>query len=80
VWLIGGDEDVTVDKLVETMIDVSGKEIAIEHVEGPVGVHARNFDKSKIKSLGWEAVTSLIEGIAETYAWIEEQVRKTIDE
>jgi hypothetical protein len=38
VWLIGGDEDVTVDELVETVIDVSGKEIAIEHVEGPVGV------------------------------------------
>jgi nucleoside-diphosphate-sugar epimerase len=45
----------------------------------PVGVHARNFDKSKIKALGWEAETSLRQGIAETYAWIEEQVRKTID-
>jgi nucleoside-diphosphate-sugar epimerase len=32
------------------------------------------------KSLGWEAETSLREGIAETYAWIEQQVRKTIDE
>jgi nucleoside-diphosphate-sugar epimerase len=74
--IIGGDEYVTVDELVETVIDVSGKEIAIEHVEGPVGVHARNFDKSKIKSLGWEAETSLREGIAKTYAWIEKQVEK----
>jgi nucleoside-diphosphate-sugar epimerase len=39
-------------------------------------VHARNFDKSKIKSLGWEAQTSLKEGIEETYQWIEEQVRQ----
>jgi nucleoside-diphosphate-sugar epimerase len=73
--IIGGDEYVTVDELVETVIAVSGKEIEIEHVEGPVGVHARNFDKSKIKSLGWEAETSLREGIAKTYAWIEGQVK-----
>jgi hypothetical protein len=38
VWLIGSDEYVTVDELVEAVIDVSGKEIEIEHVEGPVGV------------------------------------------
>jgi nucleoside-diphosphate-sugar epimerase len=74
--IIGGDEYVTVDELVQTVIEASGKEIAIEHVEGPVGVEARNFDKSKIKSLDWEAETSLREGIAKTYAWIEAQVKK----
>jgi nucleoside-diphosphate-sugar epimerase len=74
--IIGGDEYVTVDELVQTVIDVSGKEIEIEHVEGPVGVQARNFDKSKIKSLGWEAKTSLKEGIERTYQWLEEQVRQ----
>ncbi|MEA3341100.1 MAG: NAD-dependent epimerase/dehydratase family protein, partial [Chloroflexota bacterium] len=68
VTIIGGDEYVTVDELVQTVIEASGKEIQIEHVEGPVGVQARNFDKSKIKSLGWEAETSLREGIAKTYA------------
>jgi len=75
--IIGGDEYVTVDELAETVIAASGKEIKTEHVEGPVGVQARNFDKSKIKSLGWEAETSLREGIARTYQWIEEQVRQT---
>lgn len=73
--IIGGDEYVTVDELVETVIEVSGKEIHVEHVEGPVGVRARNFDKSKIKSLGWEARTSLREGIQRTYPWIEAQVK-----
>jgi hypothetical protein len=38
--IVGGDAYVTVDELVETVIDASGKEIGIEHVEGPVGVHA----------------------------------------
>jgi nucleoside-diphosphate-sugar epimerase len=69
------------------VIDASGKEIGIEHVEGPMGVQARNpstssghrFDKAKIKSLGWEAETSLKEGITRTYPWIEQQV-KTLEE
>lgn len=72
---IGGEEYITVDELVQTVIGVSGKEIHIEHVEGPVGVQARNFSKKCIKSLGWEAKVSLREGIERTYTWIEEQVR-----
>jgi nucleoside-diphosphate-sugar epimerase len=72
---IGTDEYVTVNELVQTVIDVSGKEIHVQHVEGPVGVQARNFDKSRIKALGWEATTRLNEGIARTYAWIEAQVK-----
>jgi nucleoside-diphosphate-sugar epimerase len=31
--------------------------------------------KARIKSLGWEAKVSLKEGIARTYAWIEQQVK-----
>jgi nucleoside-diphosphate-sugar epimerase len=73
---LGGSEYVTVAELVQTVIDVSGKEVGIEYVEGPVGVHSRNFDKSRSRLLGWEAGTSLKEGIAETYAWIAEQVEK----
>jgi GDP-D-mannose 3',5'-epimerase len=72
---IGSGEYVTVDELVQTVIEVSGKEIHVEHVEGPVGVRARNFSKARIKSLGWEARVSLKEGIARTYAWIEGQVK-----
>ena len=55
-------------------LDASGKEIKIGHVKGPVVAQARNFDKSKINSLGWEADTSLDEGIAPTYGWIKEPV------
>ena len=72
---VGTDEYVTVDELVETVIDVSGKKIRIKYVEGPVGVQARNFSKARICSLGWEARVSLKEGIALTYPWIEAQVK-----
>jgi len=73
---LGSDERVTVADLVRTVIEVSGKRINVEYVPGPVGVHARNFSKARIKSVGWEARISLKEGIARTYRWIEEQVRK----
>jgi nucleoside-diphosphate-sugar epimerase len=72
---IGSDEYVTVDELVRTVIEVSGKKIKVKYVPGPVGVRARNFSKARIKSLGWEAKTSLREGIERTYAWIEQQVK-----
>jgi nucleoside-diphosphate-sugar epimerase len=71
---VGSIEAVTVNELVETVMDVAGKDLTMKHVEGPVGVHSRNFSKARIHSLGWEATTSLKEGIAETYAWIEAQV------
>ncbi len=72
---IGTEEYVTVNDLVQTVIDVSGKDVTIEHVDGPVGVQARNFSKARMYGLGWKARVSLREGIAETYPWIAEQVR-----
>ena len=73
---LGGEEYVTVAELVQTVIDVSGKEVGIRYVEGPVGVHSRNFSKERSKLLGWQAQTPLREGIAQTYAWVEAQVRQ----
>jgi nucleoside-diphosphate-sugar epimerase len=72
---IGCPEYVTVDELVQTVIDASGKRIQIQHVDGPVGVLSRNFSNERIYSLGWQAKYYLKDGIARTYPWIEEQVR-----
>ena len=72
---IGSSQYVTVDELVETVIEVAGREVHKQYVEGPVGVQARNFSKARIHSLGWKAKVSLKEGIARTYPWIEAQVR-----
>jgi GDP-D-mannose 3',5'-epimerase len=74
---IGSDEYVTVDELVRMVIEVSGKEIHVKYVEGPVGVQARNFSKERIDSIGWRAKVSLREGIGYTYPWIEAQVKTT---
>ena len=64
-----------VHELVATVAEVSGKKIQVKHVDGPVGVRARNFSKARIHSLGWRPEVSLSEGIARTYEWIEERVR-----
>jgi nucleoside-diphosphate-sugar epimerase len=74
---IGSPEYVTVDELVRTVSDVSGKVISVKHVEGPVGVQSRNFSNDRINSIGWQAKVSLKEGIALTYPWVEEQVQTT---
>ena len=75
---IGCPQYVSVDELAYTIAEVSGKEIHIEHVEGPVGVQSRNFSNERIYSIGWQAKYYLKDGIAETYPWIEEQVRSAL--
>ena len=72
---IGAPEYVTVEELVATVIEVSGKKVGVRHVDGPVGVQSRNFSNERIHSLGWQARVSLKDGIGLTYPWIEEQFR-----
>lgn len=72
---IGSEEMVTINQLAETIIDVSGKHLSVQHVEGPVGVMGRNSENSLVRQkMGWEPTTSLKEGIIKTYSWIQDQV------
>ncbi len=64
---IGRREYVSVDELVETVASVAGKKVNIRHVEGPVGVKARNFRADRISEIGWKSRFSLQDGIAKTY-------------
>jgi GDP-D-mannose 3',5'-epimerase len=73
---IGCPQYVSVDELVQTVVETSGKTINVKHVEGPVGVQSRNFSNARIYSTGWRAKYLLKDGIAQTYPWIEQQVRK----
>jgi len=72
---IGSPQYVSVNELVATVAEVAGKRIHVRHVEGPVGVHARNFSNARIYSLGWRAQYDLRAGIERTYPWIEAQVK-----
>jgi GDP-D-mannose 3', 5'-epimerase len=73
---IGCPQYVTVDELVQTVAEVSGKKFTVKHIAGPVGVQSRNFSNERIYSLGWKPQVYLKEGIALTYPWIEAQVKK----
>jgi nucleoside-diphosphate-sugar epimerase len=72
---IGCPQYVTVDELVATVLQVAGKHVHIKHVDGPVGVQSRNFSNARIYSLGWKSEVYLADGIAQTYPWIEAQVK-----
>jgi nucleoside-diphosphate-sugar epimerase len=65
-----------VDELVTTVAEVAGKQIHIKYIEGPVGVRSRNFSNARIYTTGWQAKYFLKDGLAQTYPWIEAQVKK----
>jgi len=72
---IGSTEYVSVRELVETVIEISGKQLTIKYVAGPVGVQSRNFSNARIYSVGWRPKTSLRDGLATTYEWVKQQVQ-----
>jgi GDP-D-mannose 3', 5'-epimerase len=74
---LGTDRLVTINELARIVIDISGKrDITLEHVPGPQGVRGRNSDNTRLRDvLDWEPRVDLEEGLAETYRWIEKQVR-----
>jgi len=76
---IGQDRMVTINQLADIIADIAGIQIVKKHVPGPQGVRGRNSDNTRLREmLGWEPEISLEEGLARTYAWIEEQVRKKL--
>jgi len=74
---LGTEDMVTINDLARLVIDISGKPgIALRHVAGPQGVRGRNSDNTRLREvLGWEPRIGLEDGLAETYRWIEKQVR-----
>lgn len=72
---IGSDEMVTINELTEMVIEISGKQLSIKHIDGPLGVMGRNSDNNLIKEkLGWAPNYSLKQGLLHTYKWIEKQL------
>jgi len=86
---IGSEEMVTINQLAQMIIGISKKDIKIYNIEGtnffdkygfkcPVGVRGRNSDNALYREkMNWESTKPLSEGLANTYKWIEEQVKKT---
>jgi len=75
---IGSDERVSVNDLVAIVAVVAGKTVKVRHVDGPVGVHARNHSSKRIRSMGWTDRHTLRQGIARTYPWLKEQTEQAM--
>lgn len=74
---IGSDEMVTIDQLANIAMEISGKKLAIKHIDGPLGVRGRNSDNTLYEEkLGWRVSETLRSGMEKTYPWIEDQVKR----
>jgi nucleoside-diphosphate-sugar epimerase len=72
---IGSDEMVSINHLAKIIIEVSGKSVEINHIEGPQGVRGRNSDNKLIENvLNWKPNVPLRDGIEKTYKWIVDMV------
>lgn len=85
---IGSEEMVTINQLAQMAIDISGKKLSIHNIEGqefidkygfrcPTGVRGRNSENSLYReNIGWEVSQPLIDGMKNTFEWINIQVAK----
>ena len=72
---IGSEEMISINDLAKMIINISGKNIKINNIDGPQGVRGRNSDNKLYREkLGWEPSQPLKVGIEKTYNWIKEQV------
>ena len=77
---IGSDEMVSILQLAQMIMEIAGKTITINHIEGPQGVRGRNSDNALIaKELNWAPSKGLKEGLEKTYEWINRQVQSKLE-
>jgi GDP-D-mannose 3',5'-epimerase len=76
---IGSDRIVTINKLADMIIQISGKKITKTHnLTAAQGVRGRNADLTLVtKVLNWQPQITLEDGLSRTYKWIKEQVIST---
>jgi nucleoside-diphosphate-sugar epimerase len=74
---IGSDEMVTINDMVNNVINISGKMVHVKHIDGPIGVRGRNSDNNLIKEkLNWFPTQPLYDGLIKTYEWINKEINK----
>jgi nucleoside-diphosphate-sugar epimerase len=71
IFNIGSEEQVSINKLLDTVEDVAGSKFPRKNVVGPRGVLNRNSNNEKVREiLKWEPTIKLRDGIEKTYQWI----------
>ncbi len=72
---LGSSELVSINDLVSLAEEIGGTKLErVYQLDAPQGVAGRNSDNTMIQRiLGWEPHMPLRDGLAKTYAWIEQQ-------
>jgi nucleoside-diphosphate-sugar epimerase len=72
---LGSSELVSINQLVSIAEEIAGVKLERTYkLDAPKGVRGRNSDNTKIReTFGWEPDTRLRDGMAQTYAWIEQE-------
>ena len=86
---IGSQEMISINELAQMVIDISGKNISVQNVQGqtfvdkygfscPEGVRGRNSDNRLYKEkIGWAVSQPLRAGLEQTYRWINQEVHNS---
>lgn len=74
---LGTDRLVSINRLVDIVEELAGVKLRRRHMlDAPQGVRGRNSDNTLFRELmGWAPEFFLEEGMAQTYAWIYDQMR-----
>jgi nucleoside-diphosphate-sugar epimerase len=74
---IGSKELISINDLAQMVINISGKNLGIKNIPGPVGVRGRNSDNTLISAtLLWQPTYPLQRGMEHTYNWIKQMTEK----
>jgi nucleoside-diphosphate-sugar epimerase len=78
---IGSEEMISINGLIQMVMDIAGKTLTVKHIPGPTGVRGRNSDNHLIQEkLGWAPSSRLRCGMEKTYKWIAAQVHVKVAE
>ncbi|PCJ67888.1 MAG: NAD-dependent dehydratase [Bacteroidetes bacterium] len=72
---IGSSEMISINDLTRMVIQLSGKNLNIKNIDGPIGVNGRCSDNQLIaKLLSWQPNYPLQKGMESLYSWVKSQV------
>ena len=72
---IGSDEMITINGLAKMVISISGKNLTIDNIDGPVGVNGRCSDNQLIANvLNWKPNYPLKKGMEILFNWVNSQL------
>jgi nucleoside-diphosphate-sugar epimerase len=78
---LGSDELVSINQLVDIVEEIAGIRCERDYkLDAPQGVRGRNSDNTQIlETYGWAPGITLADGLAKTYAWVYDQVKRSLD-